>query len=291
MIFRVSSFWLAHKKKCVIFFLICSSWIFQRKRWFCIWKTASSKWFLDCWKRFDENNWILLRLRITAIFPPIRWCVIGKYIRTCNSLSALTGNSLTIEPSLCELACKRESSNEAFLRSPFLAFASASSRLGHSLSSLFPIFVSLFLTFSVFSLSPSFLSLSLVLYVHYTNNSSVSTETSLPAPRLSRSLFSSSFLLLSFSRLFVLSSLPSTLFNFSSLINCISLSYSPGPASSYSRVSLFSALFAFFFFLRKEEKNVAKNHASFVIVWQWQCVWGVTMIRISFPLPTFEIRS
>lgn len=132
-----------------------------------------------------RNNWTLLRLRITAIFPPIWRCVIGKYIRTCNSLSALTGNSLALESlraARVQERVERSVSPVSVSRVRLGQF----SRLGHSLSSLFPILVSLFLTFSVFSLSPVVsLSFSRTLRTLYTNNSSsVSTETSLPAPRL-----------------------------------------------------------------------------------------------------------
>lgn len=84
-------------------------------------------------------------LRITAASRRYtRRCVIGKYIRTCNLLSVLTRNSLTIESSL---AWRRERSSA---EAPFLC-----SRVygqfsrPFSLSSLFYTSVPLFLTFLV----------------------------------------------------------------------------------------------------------------------------------------------
>lgn len=97
-----------------------------------------------------------------------------------------------------------------------------------SLSSLFPTLVSLFLAF----LSPPQHSLFLVLYVHYTNNSSsVSTETSLPAPRPSHSLLLLSFFPLSlFSPILLTSTLSLISFSFSFLVNHAVLSSPPEPA-------------------------------------------------------------
>lgn len=164
----------------------------------------------------------------------IRWCVIRKYIRTCNSLSALARNSLTIESSI---PWKRENSRR--LRLSALAFL-ASSRP-------FSLFLSLALLIIPYSclalshvLSPPPYSLSRILRTLY-EQLVVSQYRDIVAGGSSVSLllflFSLPFfclrlrLPLTSSCSFVLSFLTS--FNFSSLINRATLSLSPGLTPGY----------------------------------------------------------
>lgn len=162
--------------------------------------------------------------------------------------------------------------------------------LVHSLSSLFPIFVSLFLTHSWSSPSPHRVSLFLsysTYIIRTTRRQSVQRH------RCRRLVYLASFSLSPFFSLPLVFSLSPllpllTLFNFSSLINRIGVIISSRTAAysgvsfkhSYPRMSPLTKSF-FILFLRKEGESAAKNCAPFVIVWQWQCarVWGVTTIR------------